>query len=361
MLKVVHFIPSVQMGGAERQVACIVQNCSDFEHYLVALYLDQDNYLKDTNRLKIISSRKILDRLSEFNAITRSVKPDVIFAWGVLPYLLAIFASLGGKSKVINGSIRHGVFKRSLGGYLRKFLLKISKYIVANSRAGLRANGLKKGLLLYNGIEERFNKARFQSSVGTGLPSDKIVLVSVANLVPYKDYPTVFEALRKLKQEGMDFLYHVIGDGPLGQTYKDMVISMGIGENVLFHGRVPNPEDYLAQADIFIHSSKGEGCSNAILEAMYMGLPIIATDTGGTGEIVGSNAMLFAYQDTSGLHRALSTIIKDKELRLRMGEESYRIACRRFTISRMVSDYGRIIRAVVNENLAEVSDLKYSS
>jgi len=361
MLKVMHFIPSMQRGGAERQVACIVQNCSDFEHWLITLYLDQDNYLENSSKLKIIRSRKILSRLREFKSLTMSIKPEVIYAWGVLPYLLAIFATRGREIKVINGSIRHGVFKRSLGGYLRLVLLHTSKYVVANSRAGLQANRLKRGFILYNGIDERFNRDRFHSPYGSIAKSDMPVLISVANLVPYKDYETIFKALGLVKQAGIAFYYLIIGDGALRQIHESTVESLGLKDDVAFIGRVPNPEDYLARSDIFIHSSKGEGCSNAVLEAMYMGLPVVATETGGTSEILGENAFIFTYRDHEALYTYLLRLIQDPDLRRQMGEESYRIARDRFTIPRMISVYGRIIRAVANDNLADIPDLRYSS
>lgn len=359
MLRVIHFIPSMQRGGAERQAACIVQNCLEVEHWLVTLHCDADNYLLDGSKLLMIGSRKFVSRLREFKSVVKDKNPDVIYAWGVLPYLLACVVSLGKRSKVINGSIRHGVFKGSFSGYLRLILLHLSKYVVANSQAGIRANKLNKGLVLYNGIDERFNRTKTKSLTEKNPRPDKLVMISVANLVPYKDYETVFKALSKLLGEGLGFSYVIIGDGSKRKTYEDMARTMGLGDHVVFLGRLANPEDHLAKSDIFIHSSKGEGCSNAILEAMYMGLPIIATNTGGTVEITGSNAILFTYQDTEALYHALSELMRDERRRRSMGEESYHLASQRFTINRMTSDYSRMIKAVAGNNMTEVADLMY--
>jgi glycosyltransferase involved in cell wall biosynthesis len=360
-LKVIHVVPSIQRGGAERQVACIVQNCKEIRHYLVALHYDPDNYLSDKKNVKVISGHNLFARLAEFNAYIRSLKPDIIYTWGVLPYMLSSAVSIGRRIKVINGSIRHGIFKRSFGGYLRLIMLHCSKYVVANSMAGLIANRLGKGIVLYNGIDERFNGDNYPQDESAGNRSGKAVFISVANLVPYKDYETVFRALEKLKKEGVDFLYHIIGDGPLRKAYKKMSISMGLNENVFFHGRVADPENYLAQSDIFIHSSKGEGCSNAILEAMYMGLPVIATDIGGTAEITGSNALLFPFRDYEVLYDALSELVRNEKKRTAMGVESYRLASQRFTIDRMISDYKRIMSAIAFNRLSELSDLMYEA
>lgn len=358
-LRVIHLIPSMQRGGAERQAACIIENCDEFEQWLVMLHYYEDNYLLNKNRSLVIGSRHFLARLREFKAIVKSKNPDVIYAWGVLPFLLASIVAVGKKVKVINGSIRHGIFKRSFAGYLRMTMLHMSKYVVANSQAGIRVNRLKKGLVLYNGIDERFNRTKAKPLTEISLRPGKPVLISVANLVPYKDYETVFQALEKLLQAGLDFSYVIIGDGSKRDYYEEMAITLGLKDHVFFLGRVSNPEDFLVRADLFIHSSKGEGCSNAILEAMYMGLPIIATDTGGTAEITGSNAILFPYQDTEALYQAIIGLMQDERRRRSMGDESYRLASQRFTITRMISDYSRTIKAIANNKLTEVADLVY--
>ena len=179
------------------------------------------------------------------------------------------------------------------------------------------------------------------------------------NLLPYKDYFTIFEALELLKQKGINFTYYIIGDGPLRANYESYLSKSIIKNNVILLGSINNIEEYLVQADIFIHSSKGEGISNAILEAMYMGLPIITTDKGGTLEILEDNAITFSYQDYQALYEGLNILINDEKLRKRMGKKSHSIVTEKFTTEQMVRNYERIINAVVNNNMENISDLMY--
>ena len=179
------------------------------------------------------------------------------------------------------------------------------------------------------------------------------------NLLPYKDYFTIFEALELLKQKGINFTYYIIGDGPLRANYESYLSKSIIKCNVVLLGNISSPEEYLVQSDIFIHSSKGEGVSNAILEAMYMGLPIITTDTGGTLEILEDNAITFSYQDYQALYEGLNILINDEKLRKRMGEKSHSIVKEKYTTERMVRNYERIINAVINNNMESISDLIY--
>jgi glycosyltransferase involved in cell wall biosynthesis len=118
-------------------------------------------------------------------------------------------------------------------------------------------------------------------------------------------------------------------------------------KEIFILGRITDVEKYLSQADIFIHSSKGEGCSNAILEAMFAGLPIIASNTGGTPEIVSAeNGLLFEYKDVKQLESQVKKLIDDPELRQDMGRQSAKFAKENFTVEPMMQNYYHILDQV---------------
>lgn len=348
-LSVVHLVTSLKQGGAERQLSTIVNHSNTIKNTIYSFYRVESSYLKEPGKVLVFRRKHLFGKILELRGMLRRNRPDVIFAWGALPYLLAYLAVLGRNPKIINGSIRHGVFKKSISGYFRMFLLHTGKYVVANSAAGLSANRLNRGFILYNGIDPKFDRNIWAVSDKKRKESLEISLISVANLIPYKDYLTIFKALKALKDENYNFVYRIIGEGPSREMLEADVFEKELTDNVIFLGRVSNPEEYLAQSDIFIHSSKGEGCSNAILEAMYMGLPIIASDTGGTPEIVGDNAILFRYQNVTELHDALKKVTDDENLREMMAEKSYEIASSRFSVSRMLTDYQDIIQKIANK------------
>lgn len=357
MIKVLHFTLGIGRGGTERQVSEIVQNCNKFKQYIVTLSYIEDNYFNNES-IFLINSKNLIIRLLKFNKIIEVIKPDIIIGWGTVPFIIAVITKGLKNIKVINASIRHGVFSKTKGGYVRMLVARISKYVLANSQAGLKVNKINKGIVLYNGVNERFNRKNYPESEGKK-KSDTFIFVSIMNLLPYKDYFTIFKALKLLKNDGINFKYYIIGNGPMKKYYDNYLMINDLTQNVIFCGSVNNPEKYLAGADIFIHSSDGEGCSNAILEAMYMGLPIITTDTGGTLEILDNNAITFSYQDYQALYKAISTLINDEKLRKEMREKSYSIVKERFTIERMIKNYERIISAIQGNDLNEISDLTF--
>jgi glycosyltransferase involved in cell wall biosynthesis len=122
---------------------------------------------------------------------------------------------------------------------------------------------------------------------------------------------------------------------------------MNLDKSVHIVGAVENVADYLGAADIFVHSSKGEGCSNAILEAMCAGLPMVASKTGGTPEIVDDRfSRLFRYKDPEDLYEKLLQMIEHCDHQ-KMGLTAQSIATERFGIDRMIDNYTAIVENVL--------------
>lgn len=347
--KIIHYISSLSRGGRERQLATIVSNTDQVQYPTKILYLNkrQNSYIDEygLNDFTIqIGVKGRFKRLKELHATLKREKPDIVYTWGNGESISVILLKPFHKFKVINGSIRHGIRSAMFSHYLRTLVLHLSSNIVANSKAGLKANNLRRGRVLYNGIDEKFlqplsNRADIRQSL-TGIPENIPLLISVANLVPYKDYFSVLDALKELKTEGYEFYYLILGDGPMRLVIESKIADYNLQQNIRIVGNVQNVSEYLKVSDIFIHSSKGEGCSNAILEAMAAGLPIIASDTGGTSEIVTNEVgMLFEYKNHNQLKDCLVLLIKDTEKRVEYGSSSYDKAVRDFTVLRMMEDY----------------------
>lgn len=357
--KIIHVISSLTRGGRERQLATIYKH-GDRQLYptkIVVFNKTKDDYIAEYNikdvDLIFLKTKKPQQRLHELIGIFKQEKPAIVYAWGGFEASFCFLASPYSPGRFVNGSIRHGKVVFNSKHMWRLFVLQLSKYIVANSKAGIRANKLKRGYVLYNGIDEKFihqptktEKARGKEKLIPDLAGE-IVLVSVANLVPFKDYKTTIDALGRLKKSGQDFHYFIIGDGPMRETIQQQISTLGLSKYITITGKISNVKDYLQIGDIFIHSSLGEGCSNAILEAMAAGLPIIASNTGGTSEIAGDwNGRLFDYQNTDELTDALKHIMSNPSEREKMGQASFDSINEKFTIPEMVSNYYNIISQI---------------
>jgi glycosyltransferase involved in cell wall biosynthesis len=355
---IIHIISSLSRGGRERQLSIIVKNSTGFDNKIIYYNSDKNTYIQEyelENKCHQIKARHPLARIIETYQYCKKIKPDAIVAWGNGEAILALFVSFFLKVPLLNFSIRHGIRKQKFSHFFRSFILHISKHVVANSYAGLKANGLKRGFVLYNGIENIpdpiSEDEKLKKRIELINQNPDYVFVSVANLVPYKDYFTVLKVLKRVKIEGFHFLYIIIGDGPNKESIKTKISEYDLESNVLLTGRIQNVDDYLSIADIMIHSSLGEGCSNAILEGMKHGLPIVATNVGGTPEITTEkNAFLFDYGDAEKLYQNLDKLLNNRELLNKMGNFSYQLIIEKFKVEKMIENYEKIIKNLINKN-----------
>jgi glycosyltransferase involved in cell wall biosynthesis len=355
-IKIFHIISDMRRGGRERQLANIVSNTNFKKYYtmIICFNSSQDSYIDEYNlqdHVVKLKNRSFFLRLKELNKLFKNCNPNIVFTWGNPETIYTLTVKLFHKFIFINGSIRHGIRSHKLSHLFRTILLHLSKYVVANSYAGLKANYLSRGFVLYNGVDNKFYKLPSdiyeKHRVLLNTTEDTLVLISVANLVPYKDYFTVLKVLRKLRNEGLDFHYLILGDGPLREEIKNYIKNHGLEKNTTIVGVVEDVYVYLKVSDIFIHSSKGEGCSNAILEAMTAGLPVIATDTGGTSEIV--NPMfgrLFAYQDSKQLYTYLKEFVFDRKKLHKLGGHAKEEITLKYTTEKMMSNYYNILDSI---------------
>jgi len=359
MIRIVHVISSLNRGGRERQLSTIVFNTDQdlYRSKIVFFNKSESDYFEEyklTEKSIRIVSRSFISRLSEISRILKEESPDLIYTWGNIESVFVILLYPFHRFKFINGSVRHGIRSPRFSHYFRTLILHLSRNVVANSWAGLRANNLRRGIVLRNGIDKKFigmlspeEKTTRRRALLNGC-YNKILLISVANLVPYKDYFSILSALSSLEKIGYDFHYLILGEGPLRVQIEKRINDYNLSDNVELFGNIPNVQDYLKIADIFIHSSKGEGCSNAILEAMAAGLPIIASDTGGTSEIVCmNNGFLFKYQDSKQIANLIMQCLEDKELRQTLGANSLLSVSSKFTIDSMMNNYYDLINQVM--------------
>jgi glycosyltransferase involved in cell wall biosynthesis len=167
---------------------------------------------------------------------------------------------------------------------------------------------------------------------------DGPLLGFVAGLRDQKGLPTLLDALELLAAEGRAPRFAIVGNGPLGHEVERRVRSGPLAATTLVTGFSGRVEPYLAALDVFVLPSYWEGMPIAVLEAMAMGLPVVASAVNGTPEAVteGETGYLVPAHDARALADRLAELAGDHEARRRTGEAGRRVARERFTVERMV-------------------------
>jgi glycosyltransferase involved in cell wall biosynthesis len=199
----------------------------------------------------------------------------------------------------------------------------------SRGRTEVVVHGVDRAACARNDAQRAAQRAEF------GLTDDDVLIVTVANLRPQKAYPTLLEATRLLLDQELPIVVVAAGGGPLREELEQLHASLGLADRFRFLGFHPDTITLVAAADIFVLASDYEAMPVAVMEAMTVGAPIVATAVGDIPLAVsdGVDGILVAPGDPAALAAALRRLIEDQELRRRLGAAAVR-ASEQFDIDR---------------------------
>jgi GalNAc-alpha-(1->4)-GalNAc-alpha-(1->3)-diNAcBac-PP-undecaprenol alpha-1,4-N-acetyl-D-galactosaminyltransferase len=212
--------------------------------------------------------------------------------------------------------------------------------------------------LIYGGVDsERFSSTRAPEDIRTelNLGNKTFVMVIVANLIPYKGHRDLLDALGKARGAlPADWCLLCIGspravdDGAYAEALEALAGANGIGGNILWLGVRGDVADLLCASDLGLLTSHQEGFSNALLEMMAAGLPVVATDVGGNREAVaeGVTGLIVQPHSPDALAEAITRLAGDRDLRGRFAQAGRERVMRRFTLTLCVEHYDQLFSAV---------------
>jgi glycosyltransferase involved in cell wall biosynthesis len=153
-----------------------------------------------------------------------------------------------------------------------------------------------------------------------GIADDQVVVCTVANLRWQKGYPDLLTAARRVVDRAPEALFLAVGQGPLAEEITARRDELGLQVNFRLLGYRPDAVRILAASDVFALASLHEGYPIAVMEALAVGLPVVATDAGGVPEAVRQNVEGFVLPagHPEALADALVTVVTDAGLRARM-------------------------------------------
>jgi colanic acid/amylovoran biosynthesis glycosyltransferase len=200
-------------------------------------------------------------------------------------------------------------------------------------------------------IRPAVDPAVFRPAARSATPSSMFRIATTGSLVWRKGHEYALTAVRAMVDRGVDTHLDIVGDGPERQRLLFTIADLGLAGRVELHGRRP-PErvrDLLQSADAFLLSSLSEGISNAALEAMACGLPVVTTDCGGMREAIddGVEGFVVPVRDADGLAGALSRLANDAERRRHMGVAARNRILRQFRLDRQVEEFDTMFQGVL--------------
>jgi glycosyltransferase involved in cell wall biosynthesis len=173
------------------------------------------------------------------------------------------------------------------------------------------------------------------------LDPDDFVMGTVGMFRPEKQQGDLIEAVARLRLRGLRAIALLVGGGEKEPALKKQAADAGVTDYIRFPGEIRDVRPALAVMDVFVSTSVSETFSNAAIEAMAMGRPVVLSDVGGAREMVweGINGYLYPASDIEQLVVTLERLAMNLPVTRALGEEARRISVERFSFSNMVDEY----------------------
>ncbi len=226
----------------------------------------------------------------------------------------------------------------------------VSATVAEHARTVLRLPAAKL-VVIPNGID----LADFPAPAEQGAhpAPERLRIGYVGRLAPVKGVDVLVEAAAQLAAQAdlPPWELRLIGDGELRAPLEQQIAAHGLGERVRLLGARDDIPAQLAELELFVLPSRWEGMPNAALEAMAAGLPVVATRTGGTPEVVadGATGLLVAPESAAALAGALRRLLLDAELRRRLGAAGRARVQEQFTLERTAATTHALYAALLAE------------
>lgn len=365
--KVCLLIGTLGLGGAEKQLVLLARGLHrrGVPTHVVTLFRTgpRENMLREagvpvTNlgvgklSLTPYGVARAVSAVYRLAHLLRKERPDVLHAFLFVAYVLAPVAQLFARIPVLVAG------RRSLGDYkdghrlamlIERIATTRTRLLIANADAVARDTlsrekvSSEKVTVVYNGLP----RSAFDSVEPAEIPEPVgPILVCVANLKVYKGHRILLEAMAALRQRGNPVTAILIGDGPERTALASQAASLDV--DARFLGHRTDVGRYLASADVSVLPSHTEGMSNAVMEAMAAGLPIVATDVGGTAELISGRGILVPPCDCTALTDALARVLQDPRGSAQMGRRARQFAQAHLGEDVMVDRYLDIYRDLVS-------------
>jgi len=362
ILQVVH---SLVIGGTERVVCDLVRAFNDKEFITSVCCLDElgefgEDLRSEGYRVNVLNRRPGIDfnLILELRKLYSLENIDLVHAHQYTPYFYSASASLTryGLPKVI--LTEHGRHypdrvkpKRVLFNQVLRFSTSAYTGVSEFTRQSLiryEKMPARKIQVIYNGIWTGFTgfddyiyRKKLRESFG--LEKNDFLILSIGRMDPIKDFETLIKSFSLVAQQKGQARLWIAGGGD--QNYRDKLVmlikSLKLEDRVSLLGTRRDVDQLLPACDIFVLPSITEAASMTILEAMAAGKPVVATKTGGNPELViqGKTGFLVPVGNEKALAKALLQLLKNPELRSRMGQAGRKRLEQQFTMDRILSQY----------------------
>ncbi len=334
------YISSLQKGGAERVVTNLTEYFSEkgYQVLLVTTRKAEVEYEVPEAVKRIISEPtdeelygnrigNFYARFRKLREIWKQEKPDVILSFIGKNNMMAVLTSFGLKIPVavsVRGEPSEEYYSRILR-FVARYLFKFADGVILQTRRSMDFFPMKvrkKSVILKNPVNSDFFRERYDGEREKNI-------VAVGRIDANKNHELLIRAFGLIANEYCQYNLVVYGEGEKKEYLKKLVKEMGLEERIFFPGSTNKVADVIYKASVFVLPSNTEGMPNTLIEAMIMGLTVIATDCpcGGPAELIEheKNGLLTPVGDIEKMKENLQKVLDNLQKANLMGINASKI------------------------------------
>lgn len=317
-MNILYVITGLGLGGAEKVVADLADKMCDLGHTVKIAYLTGEVLVKPVSEnieivaLELNSINSFLLASIRYKKLVKQFRPDIVHAHMVHAN---IFARLN-RAVCPVPKLICTAHSSNEGGKVRMLVYRLTNHLSdINTNVSQEATEamIVKGafakndvIAVYNGID--LSKFKYDSK-NIKLNQNLLSLIAVGSFSDAKDYPNLINAFEKIKQNNNIIKLTIVGDGELRPQIENLIKELKLDDDITLLGTRSDIPQLLSQADFFVLASKHEGLPTVVIEAMACECYVVATDCGGSAEILKDTGRLVPTEDSQALANALQDAI----------------------------------------------------
>lgn len=338
-------------GGMERQILELLKGLKQNKRFRTGLAVLERGGVLETQAATFAEVLLPIKRRARFDVspvfaliyYARLMDFSLIHTFGWMSGLAGLVVAKLLHLPIINSGVRSAPPHLTWRHKISRWSMRQADMIVSNSKAGLQAYGLDKNRqarVIYNGLDLK----RFEAIVPRAISWPQICMV--ANFSHYKDHSTVLQAMEIIVKTLPNTQLTLVGQdrGKLNES-RQLVEQLGLTEAVKFVTNTIHPEPYIADSDVCVlASTQNESLSNAILEYMALGKPVVATACMGNAELIqeGKTGFLVPKGSVKILSEKIIYILQTPTKAEAIGQAGCQRVVNEFVLSKMVGNYEQL-------------------
>lgn len=350
-VRILYLIERMAAGGSEKQLAALISGFNGspmVRTFLCTLRPSDHGHASlplpdislDINRIRDPRTLRQMIRLARF---CRRRRINIVQSFFQDPTLIGAMLKTIHPTKLVVSFRDLGFWRNPVENIKMRLAYRMADGFLCNSSA-VRDHfaetdkiDAKRITVIPNGVEPRNVALAPPGPMG----ATQVATVGIVGNFnrPVKRMGDFIEAAALIKESVSKVRFVIVGDGHQRQALVRRCHELGIGDEVTFTGRVEDPIRFVRKFAVGVNTSESEGFSNAVLEYMACGLPVVVTDVGGNREMVseGVHGFRVPVADPTTLARRVVQLLRDSELRRRMGAWNIKTVSRKYSMGAMVN------------------------